>query len=157
MPQGMESSSPGSLHPGTIRSSGGPISSLGRQLPLSPWPGMLAASQGLAQPFHLPALQPISRRRPGAAQMEPRLRSMTMPVQAFLLMTVKLSGPLFLIYITDARVGGRPSPNESQLPPSHPCAFCFSSDGLLTFNSDLPAALTSLVLSDILLHDFTKL
>lgn len=48
--------------------------------------------------------------------MELRLTPVAMPAGAFLPMTVKLLGPLFFIYITDARVGGRPPLNESQLP-----------------------------------------
>ena len=135
-----------SAHPGSLGSGSGPPSCrpdtscqsglgwhAGRNLPRSlTWFFYLSAPQS-----HLiNADQELPRWGEGPGLM-------AMPVEAFLPMTVKLLGPLFFIYITDARVLWRPPPNESQLPPNliHR-AFCFTSDGLLTFNSNLPSALT---------------
>ena len=86
-----------------------PILSLGHQLPIRPQPAMLAgtfpAPRSLTRFFHLPA--PRSHLI-NADQELPRWGEgpglVAMPVEAFLPMTVKLSGPLFFIYITDARV-----------------------------------------------------
>lgn len=106
--------SPGTLrlrsaHSGAIGSGDGPHLVPGTpSRPSAPslahWGENFLASRGTTWFFHLPAPRPLLIMQPKNCGWSKGPELVAMPVEAFLPMTVKLSGPLFFIYITDRRV-----------------------------------------------------